>query len=81
MVVKQDPNGYGFNLSKEMPVFVMHVNHGSSAERAGITPGDRIMKVTGFIISTTCTCTIMYMYMYIYNYMYIVVAELHGLCN
>ena len=45
MVLKQDRDGsYGFSLSKEEPV-VTQVNTGSSAERAGLSPGDRLVKV------------------------------------
>ena len=43
MVVKKEQDGFGFTLSKE--VFVNSVSPGSSAERAGILSGDRIMKV------------------------------------
>ena len=45
MVVKRDKEGFGFTLSKEMPVFVDNVSHGSSADRAGFLFGDRIIKV------------------------------------
>lgn len=46
MVVKKEQEGFGFTLSKEMPVFVNSVSPGSSADRAGILSGDRIIKVT-----------------------------------
>ena len=45
VVLKHGRDGYGFDLSKETPVFVLHVNPSSSAEKAGINPGDRLMKV------------------------------------
>lgn len=45
MVLKQDRDGsYGFSLSKETPI-VTQVGTGSSAERAGIHIGDRLIKV------------------------------------
>ena len=45
MVLKQDRDGYyGFSLSKEAPV-VTQVSTGGSAERAGVNPGDRLVKV------------------------------------
>ena len=45
MIVKQEKTGFGFTLSSDMPVFVNKVFNGSSAHRAGILEGDRIMKV------------------------------------
>ena len=45
MIVKREKAGFGFTLSKEMPVFVDKVFSDSSAYRAGILEGDRIMKV------------------------------------
>ena len=45
VVVKKESDGFGFTLSKEMPVFVDVVTPGSSADRAGILAGDRIIKV------------------------------------
>jgi len=47
VVVKKEQEGFGFTLSKEMPVFVNSVSPGSSADRAGILSGDRIIKVNG----------------------------------
>lgn len=44
-MVKKEADGFGFTLSKQMPVFVDKVFPGSSAERAGILSGDRIIKV------------------------------------
>ena len=45
VVLKQDRDGgYGFSLSKEGPV-VTRVAAGSSAERAGVNAGDRLVKV------------------------------------
>ncbi|CAI8027711.1 Rho guanine nucleotide exchange factor 12 [Geodia barretti] len=47
VVLKQDRDGgYGFSLSKEGPV-VTRVAAGSSAERAGVNAGDRLVKVNG----------------------------------
>ena len=54
MVVKRDKEGFGFTLSKEMPVFVDNVSHGSSADRAGILSGDRIIKVC--VCVCVCVC-------------------------
>ena len=45
VVVKRDQDGFGFTLSQQMPVFVDKIFEGSSAQRAGILPGDRIIKV------------------------------------
>ena len=47
MVMQKDESGFGFTLSKEMPVFVENVAGGSSAARAGVQAGDRITKVGG----------------------------------
>ena len=55
MVVKRDKEGFGFTLSKEMPVFVDNVSHGSSADRAGILSGDRIIKVC-VCVWGVCAC-------------------------
>ncbi len=52
VIVKKDSNGFGFTLSREMPVFVDKVFTGTSAHKAGILEGDRIMKV-----STIIPCT------------------------
>ena len=46
MVVKRE-DGFGFTLTQEMPVFVDKVFNGSSAQKAGIHPKDRIIKVGG----------------------------------
>ena len=51
MVVKQERKGYGFDLSKEMPAVVVNVSHGSAAERAGIAPGDKLVKVYSVILT------------------------------
>jgi hypothetical protein len=47
VVLKQDRDGgYGFSLSKDGPV-VTQVTAGSSAERAGVNAGNRLVKVNG----------------------------------
>ena len=43
--MKKETQGFGFTLSQEMPVFVDKVFSSSSAQRAGILEGDRIIKV------------------------------------
>ena len=53
MIVKREKAGFGFTLSKEMPVFVDKVFSDSSAYRAGILEGDRIMKVCVCV----CACS------------------------
>ena len=45
VIVKKETQGFGFTLSQEMPVFVDKVFSSSSAQRAGILEGDRIIKV------------------------------------
>ena len=44
MLKQNRDGGYGFSLSKEGPV-VTQVTAGSSAERAGVSSGDRLVKV------------------------------------
>ena len=46
MIVKREDNGFGFTLTQEMPVFVDKVFNSSSAQKAGIQPKDRIVKVS-----------------------------------
>lgn len=46
VIVKREENGFGFTLTQEMPVFVDKVFNGSSAQKAGIHPKDRIIKVS-----------------------------------
>lgn len=46
LILKREDNGFGFTLTKEMPVFVDKVFNGSSAQKAGIQPNDRITKAS-----------------------------------
>ncbi len=46
MILKREDSGFGFTLTKEMPVFVDKVFSGGSAQKAGIQPNDRITKVS-----------------------------------
>ena len=55
MIVRRESDGFGFTLSQQMPVFVDKVFPGSSAERARVSVGDRILKVKKFR-TATCTC-------------------------
>ena len=55
MIVKKEASGFGFTLSQEMPVFVDKVYPSSSAQRAGILEGDRIIKVSG--VKSYCPCS------------------------
>ena len=52
MVVKRE-DGFGFTLTQEMPVFVDKVFNGSSAQKAGSHPKDRIIKVCGCGVGVT----------------------------
>ena len=45
--MRREENGFGFTLTQEMPVFVDKVFNSSSAQKAGIQPKDRIVKVRG----------------------------------
>ena len=40
-------SGFGFSLSDQTPVGICHVDSDSSAERAGLRVGDRIVEVQG----------------------------------
>ena len=44
-MVKQGPDGFGFTISKQYPVFVESITLGGPAEEAGIRQGDRIIRV------------------------------------
>ncbi len=46
VIVKKEDKGFGFTLSQERPVFVDKIYNGSSAHKAGILEGDRLIKVT-----------------------------------
>lgn len=46
--MKRESSGFGFTLSQEMPVFVDKVFNNSSAQKAGILEGDRIIKVRSY---------------------------------
>lgn len=46
VILKREDSGFGFTLTKEMPVFVDKVFSGGSAQKAGIQPNDRITKVS-----------------------------------
>ena len=61
MIVRREDNGFGFTLTQEMPVFVDKVFNGSSAQKAGIHPKDRIIKVRYHYIHYTCIVIIYYM--------------------
>ena len=45
MIVRRESEGFGFTLTQQMPVFVDKVFPGSSAEKARVLVGDRILKV------------------------------------
>ena len=64
MIVRRESDGFGFTLSQQMPVFVDKVFPGSSAERARVSVGDRILKVK-------CNAYVLYMYMYTHMNAYI----------
>jgi len=51
VIVKKEEQGFGFTLSHERPVFVDKIYYGSSAHRACILEGDRIIKVSRTIPS------------------------------
>jgi len=46
VVLKREDSGFGFTLTKEMPVFVDKVFNGGAAQKAGMQPNDRILKAS-----------------------------------
>ncbi|CAB3378735.1 Hypothetical predicted protein [Cloeon dipterum] len=46
-VLMDQKTGYGMKVSGDKPVYVQSVRPGGSAERAGLKPGDKILKVNG----------------------------------
>ncbi|XP_014236833.1 rho guanine nucleotide exchange factor 11 isoform X1 [Trichogramma pretiosum] len=47
LVVYKDEAGYGMKVSGDNPVYVQSVKEGGAAARAGLSPGDKIIKVNG----------------------------------
>ena len=47
LTVTRGSSGFGFSLSDQTPVGICHVDSDSSAERAGLRVGDRIIEVQG----------------------------------
>nr|CAB3261906.1 uncharacterized protein LOC100177579 [Phallusia mammillata] len=45
VVVQKDENGYGLTVSGDNPVYVQSVKPDGAAHKAGVTQGDRIIKV------------------------------------
>ncbi|KAJ8683003.1 hypothetical protein QAD02_018795 [Eretmocerus hayati] len=47
LVVYKDDAGYGMKVSGDKPVYVQSVKPGGAAAKAGLHPGDKIIKVNG----------------------------------
>ena len=55
MLIKRGKSGFGFTISGSCPVSVCRVDKGSSAEVAGLKPGDCIVRIDGLNVSrSTC---------------------------
>ena len=53
VVVKKNHLGYGFTVIGAEPVTVGKVDSGSSAQRAGLYPGDNIVRINGQNVLTS----------------------------
>ncbi|CAG2115540.1 unnamed protein product [Medioppia subpectinata] len=51
VIIQKDENGYGLRVSGESPVYVDSVREGGAAWRAGVRPGDEIIKVSGTLVT------------------------------
>ncbi|XP_054156470.1 rho guanine nucleotide exchange factor 12-like [Oppia nitens] len=51
VIIQKDERGYGLRVSGESPVFVESVKEGGAAWRAGVRPGDEIIKVSGTLVT------------------------------
>lgn len=47
LIIQKDERGFGFKVSGSNPVEVAFVTEGGAADRAGVRPGDKIVKVNG----------------------------------
>lgn len=51
VIIQKDSQGYGMRISGDNPVFIQHVNEEGAAYRAGVRPGDQIVKVNGTLVT------------------------------
>ena len=56
MVVQREKENYGITLAEAQPVFVQKTSKDGPADRAGIQPGDRIIKVCVCLCVLVCAC-------------------------
>lgn len=53
VIIQRGEKGYGLTVSGDNPVFVQDVKPHGAAARAGVHPGDRIMKVNGTLVTSS----------------------------
>ena len=64
MIVNRDTDGFGFTLADTSPVIVTGTTVNGSAARAGITAGDKIIKVCTYYLLYTYFIRSIYVCMY-----------------